>query len=127
MGQPQMMHPGVSGAPHVSQPGAMMGMQPGAQMGHGGMGGQHPGGMMQAQMGGQSVPGGMPNAQAMNHMTPQQHMQQQQALAAQRKTPYVVVPGKQHRTCLSVALAPSRACERGIESSEGVVEHELTF
>ncbi|KJY00450.1 hypothetical protein TI39_contig329g00022 [Zymoseptoria brevis] len=81
MGQPMQMHPGVSGAPHVSQPGAMMGMQPGAGgMGPGGMGGQHPGsGMaMQAQMGGQTMAGGAPNAQAMSHMTPQQMQQQQQ-------------------------------------------------
>lgn len=73
MGQPMQMHPGMSGAPHVSQPGAMVGMQPGAQ----GMGGQHPGGMPMQQMGGQSLAGGMPNAQAMSHMTSQQAMQQQ--------------------------------------------------
>lgn len=73
MGQPMQMHPGMSGAPHVSQPGAMVGMQPGAQMGPGG---QHHPGMMQ-HVGGQSMPGGMPNAQAMSHLTPQQMMQQQ--------------------------------------------------
>lgn len=89
MGQ-AMMHPGVSGAPHVSQPGAMMGMQPGAGMVPGGMAGQHPGsGMaMQAQMSG-TMAGGMPGGQAMSHgMTPQQmhqQQQQQQAHLAQSK------------------------------------------
>ena len=60
MPQPMQMQAGVSGAPvqHVSQPGAMMGMQQG--MGPAAMGGQHPM-PMQAQMGGQ----GMPHAQAM--------------------------------------------------------------
>lgn len=78
----QQGHPGVSGPgqPHVTQAGAMMGMQPGAQ-GMGGMGGQPPGaqmGGMPGQMGGQSMAGGMPNAHAMNHLNPQAHMQQQQ-------------------------------------------------
>ena len=91
MGQPMQMHTGVSGAPHVSQPGAMMGMQPGAQgLGPGGMGAQHPGGMMQAQMGGQSVAGGIPGQQGLSHMTPQQQMQQhafmQQSKSNSRRT-----------------------------------------
>jgi hypothetical protein len=85
----QMGHPGVSGPgqPHVTQAGAMMGMQPG------GMGGQPPGsgmvgaqmGGMPGQMGGQSMAGGMPNAQAINHMNPQAHMQQQQMMQQQRE------------------------------------------
>lgn len=70
------MHPGVSGAPHVTQPGAMMGMQPGA------MNAQHPGaGMaMQAQL----AAHGMQNPQ-LGQMTPAQiqHLQQQQQQAAQ--------------------------------------------
>ena len=89
----QMGHPGVSGpqAPHVTQAGAMMGMQPGANgMGApGGMGGQHPGGM-QAGMSGQSMAGGAPNVHAMNHMTPQM---QQQMMAQQSKWPCFIPPG----------------------------------
>lgn len=91
MGQTMQMHPGVSGAPHVSQPGAMMGMQPGAQgMGPGGMGGQHPNGMMQAQMGGHSVAGGMPGQQNMSHMTPQQAMQQQVMMQQMQNNPQLL-------------------------------------
>lgn len=92
MGQP-MMHPGVSGPgqPHVSQAGAMMGMQQqGANGPMGGMpGGQHPGGGgmgMPGQpgqgMGGHSLAGGGPNMPALSHMTPQQ---QQQLLAQQQQ------------------------------------------
>jgi hypothetical protein len=84
----QMGHPGVSGPgqPHVTQAGAMMGMQPGAS-GMGGMGGQPPGaqmGGMPGQMGGQSMPGGVPNAHAMNHLNPQAQMQHQQQLLQQQ-------------------------------------------
>lgn len=81
MGQPMQLHQGVSGPPHVSQPGVMMGMQHAAQgMAPGGMPGQHPGaGMTMQQMGAQSMGGGMPNAQAMAQMTPQQ-MQHHQAM-----------------------------------------------
>lgn len=87
----QMGHPGVSGPgqPHVTQAGAMMGMQPGAN----GMGGQHPGaqmGGMPGQMGAQSMAGGVPNAHALNHLNPQQQMQQQQMLAQQSKSPLFV-------------------------------------
>lgn len=97
MGQTMQMHPGVSGAPHVSQPGAMMGMQPGAQgMGPGGMGGQHPNGMMQAQMGGHSVAGGMPGQQNMSHMTPQQAMQQQ-VMMQQSKSPIHMLQRRRQR------------------------------
>ncbi|KAI7516673.1 hypothetical protein KC331_g21993, partial [Hortaea werneckii] len=84
MGQP-MMHPGVSGPgqPHVSQAGAMMGVQPGASGPMGGMGGQHPGMGMPGQpghgMGGQSLAGGGQNM--VSHMNPQQIMQQQQQRA----------------------------------------------
>jgi hypothetical protein len=70
------MHPGVTGAPHGAQPGAMMGMQPGVNgMGPGSMGPQHPNVQMamQAQMAAQN----MQNVQ-MNQMTPQQMHQAQQ-------------------------------------------------
>ncbi|KAK3679088.1 hypothetical protein LTR37_021459 [Vermiconidia calcicola] len=95
----QMGHPGVSGpqAPHVTQAGAMMGMQPGANgMGApGGMGGQHPGGM-QAGMSGQSMAGGAPNVHAMNHMTPQ--MQQQMMAQQMQANPHMAM--QQHQAML---------------------------
>ena len=86
------MHTGVSsggpGQPHVSQAGAMMGMQqPGANGPMGAMqGGQpHPGGggmAMQGQpgpamggVGGQGMAGGAPGMHALNHLTPQQQQQ----------------------------------------------------
>ncbi|GAB7360357.1 hypothetical protein MBLNU230_g8315t1 [Neophaeotheca triangularis] len=96
MPQQMQMHPGASGpgGPHVTQAGAMMGMQPGANgMGPQGMGGQHPqqqsgamGGMPAQNMGGQSMAGGTPNPQALSHMNPQaaMAMQQQQQMAQTR-------------------------------------------
>jgi hypothetical protein len=82
----QMGHPGVSGPgqPHVTQAGAMMGMQPGAGM-PGGMGGQPPGvqmGGMPGQMGGQSMAGGMPNVHAMNQAQMQQAQMMQHSKSA---------------------------------------------
>ena len=86
VGQPMQMHPGVSGAPHVSQAGAMMGMQPGANgMGQGGVPAPHPGaamGMPGQGMNAQSMAGAVPNPQAIAHMGAQQQMHQAQ-LAAQ--------------------------------------------
>lgn len=94
----QMGHPGVSGPgqPHVTQAGAMMGIQPGANGmgGPGGMGGQHPGGQMAGmpgQMGGQSMAGGAPNAHALSHLTPQAHMQQQQQQLMQQQSEWFLV------------------------------------
>lgn len=91
--QMQQMGHQVSGpgAPHVSQPGAMMGMQMGANaMGGPGMGGQHPGGQMGGmpgqQMGGQSMAGGTPNAHAMNHPNPQAAMMHQQQMQQQSES-----------------------------------------
>ena len=84
----QMGHPGaVTPGPHVTQSGAMLGMQPGANA----MGGQHPGaqmGGMHAQMGGQSMPGQAANAHALAQMTPQtqQQMMQQQMMQQQSKS-----------------------------------------
>lgn len=75
---PQMGHPGaVTPGPHVTQPGTMMGMQPGAN-GMGGpaaMAGQPHMGNMPAQMGGQSMAGVAPNSHALS-MNPQAAMQQ---------------------------------------------------
>jgi hypothetical protein len=88
MGQPMQMHPGVTGAPHVAQPGAMMGMQPGVNgMGPGGMGPQHPNSQMamQAQMA-----QNMQNAQ-MNQMAAQQMHQFAQSKSP--RSPTILAPG----------------------------------
>ena len=90
--QMQMGHPGaVTPGPHVTQGGAMMAMQPGANAmgGPAAMAGQHPGGQMggmPAQMGGQSMAGGVPNAHALSHLTPQAAMQQPQMMQQHRKS-----------------------------------------
>jgi len=92
MGQP-MMHPGASGPgqPHVSQAGAMMGMQPGANGPMGAMpGGQHPGGMgMPGQPGqpGQGMGVGGANMHGLNHMTPQQIQLHQHQLQQSKSFP----------------------------------------
>jgi len=78
MGQPMQMHPGVTGAPHGAQPGAMMGMQPGVNgMGPGSMGPQHPNVQMAMQA---QIAQSMQNAQ-MNQMNAQQMHQAQQQFA----------------------------------------------
>lgn len=90
----QIAHPGpVTPGPHVTQPGAMMGMQPGANAMGGpvAMAGQHPGAQMAgmpAQMGGQTMAGGAQNAHAiaMNQMNPQAVLQQQQMMQQQRES-----------------------------------------
>ena len=80
----QMGHPGaVTPGPHVTQGGAMMAMQPGANAmgGHAAMTGQHPGAQMggiPAQMGGQTMAG-----QHMPQATPQMVAMQQQQMMQQ--------------------------------------------
>jgi len=75
MGQPMQM-PGVSGpgGPQMGQQ-TMMGMQPGQQNMHPGMGPGPGGGMQMPQ---QSMGGPGANAMAMSHLNPQTHMMQQQ-------------------------------------------------
>ena len=89
MGQPMQMHPGVSGTPHVSQAGAMMGIQPGINgMGQGVIPAPHPGtamGMPGQGMNAQTMAGGVPNPQVLAQQQQQMHQAQ---LAAQSKFLY---------------------------------------
>lgn len=130
----QMGHPGASGpgAPHMTQPGAMMGMQPGGNGmgGPGGMGGQHPGGQMggmPGQMGGQSMAGGAPNAQALSHMNPQAMMQQQHMQQQSKSFPFYLAGGSvdmDGRAARLVARARARWISSGLCDESGGLDEE---